>query len=189
MKIDIADYAREERFRPRLSTGVHEIFVRIGGTNTELDELSVVEGYNPITNAWRRLSEPLGEPLRGGYSTCALGPDLYICGGRSSDGLGTFQILLHTYLCSKLVSNKCFRFRPQLDSWSQINGMLMDREYHASASLGGYLYCISSDTAERFDPVSEAWCLIEPMPLTCENLQAVGAKVITEYIFFAFFNM
>ena len=89
MKIDIADYAREERFRPRLSTGVHEIFVRIGGTNTELDELSVVEGYNPITNAWRRLSEPLGEPLRGGYSTCALGPDLYICGGRSSDGLGT----------------------------------------------------------------------------------------------------
>ena len=53
----------------------------------------------------------------------------------------------------------------------------MDREYHASASLGGYLYCISSDTAERFDPVSEAWCLIEPMPLTCENLQAVGAKV------------
>ena len=59
----------------------------------------------------------------------------------------------------------------------------MDREYHASASLGGYLYCISSDTAERFDPVSEAWCLIEPMPLTCENLQAVGAKVITEYIY------
>lgn len=163
MKIDIADYAREERFRPRLSTGVHEIFVRIGGTNTELDELSVVEGYNPITKAWRRLSEPLGEPLRGGYSTCALGPDLYICGGRSSDGL---------------VSNKCFRFRPQLDSWSQINGMLMDREYHTSASLGGYLYCISSDTAERFDPVSEAWCLIEPMPLTCENLQAIGAKGI-----------
>ena len=58
--------------------------------------------------------------------------------------------------------------------------MLMDREYHASASLGGYLYCISSDTAERFDPVSEAWCLIEPMPLTCENLQAVGAKVRIE---------
>ena len=56
----------------------------------------------------------------------------------------------------------------------------MDREYHASASLGGYLYCISSDTAERFDPVSEAWCLIEPMPLTCENLQAVGAKVTIE---------
>ena len=94
MKIDIADYAREERFRPRLSTGVHEIFVRIGGTNTELDELSVVEGYNPITNAWRRLSEPLGEPLRGGYSTCALGPDLYICGGRSSDGLGNNQSFL-----------------------------------------------------------------------------------------------
>ena len=97
MKLDIADYADVERFKPRLSTGVHEIFVRIGGTNAELDELSVVEGYNPITNAWRRLSEPLGEPLRGGYSTSALGEDLYICGGRLQDGSGLF--LYHPLNC------------------------------------------------------------------------------------------
>ena len=132
MKIDIADYVREERFRPRLSTGVHEIFVRIGGTNTELDELSVVEGYNPITNAWRRLSEPLGEPLRGGYSTCALGPDLYICGGRSSDGLGTFQILLHTYLCS------IYSFE-QMFSISTSVGQLEPNKWHAN---GPRISCI-----------------------------------------------
>ena len=99
MKLDIGDYADQTRFKPRLSTGFHEIFVRIGGTNAELDELSVVEGYNPVTRGWRRLSEPLGEPLRGGYSTCALGQDLYICGGRLADGL---------------ISNKVFRFKPQV---------------------------------------------------------------------------
>ena len=88
MKLDICDYGNVDRFKPRLSTGVHEIFVRIGGTNAELDELSVVEGYNPINQSWRRLSEPLGEPLRGGYSTSALGEDLYICGGRLQDGSG-----------------------------------------------------------------------------------------------------
>ena len=43
MKLDIADFANEERFKPRLSTGIHEIFVRIGGTNAELDELSVLD--------------------------------------------------------------------------------------------------------------------------------------------------
>ena len=47
MKLDIADFANEERFKPRLSTGFHEIFVRIGGTNAELDELSVL-GENEL---------------------------------------------------------------------------------------------------------------------------------------------
>ena len=103
MKLDKCDYATEARFKPRESTGIFEIFVRIGGTNTDLDELSVVEGFNPVSGVWRRLSEPIGEPLRGGYSTCALGPDLYICGGRTSDGM---------------VTNRCFRFQPQL--WSKI---------------------------------------------------------------------
>lgn len=162
MKLDRYDYATERRFKPRESTGIFEIFVRIGGTNTDLDELSVVEGYNPISGVWRRLSEPLREPLRGGYSTCGLGPDLYICGGRTSDGM---------------VTNRCFQFKPQLDSWSEINGMLRDREYHCSASLQGYLYCISGDSAEVFDPTTSAWALIPPLPHTCENLQAVGTKV------------
>jgi len=44
MKLDRYDYATEQRFKPRHSTGIFEIFVRIGGTNTDLDELSVVEG-------------------------------------------------------------------------------------------------------------------------------------------------
>ena len=48
MKLDIADYADEQRFKPRQSTGIREIFVRIGGTNAELDELSVVEGISFI---------------------------------------------------------------------------------------------------------------------------------------------
>ena len=65
----------------------------------------------------------------------------------------------------------------QLDSWSQINGMLVDREYHASASLQGYLYCISSESAERFDPTTGAWSYITPLPVPCENLQAISAKV------------
>ena len=72
-KLDRSDFASQIRFHPRPSTGIYEIFVRIGGTNADLDELSVVEGYNPISTMWRRLSEPLGEPLRGGYSTCGLG--------------------------------------------------------------------------------------------------------------------
>jgi kelch-like protein 21 len=76
------------------------------------------------------------------------------------------------------VSNKCFRFRPQLDSWSQTNGMIMDREYHAAASLRGFLYVISSESAERFDPTSGTWSIINSLPLTCENLQAVGGKGI-----------
>ena len=71
-KLDRSDFASQLRFQPRCSTGIYEIFVRIGGTNADLDELSVVEGYNPISTMWRRLSEPLGEPLRGGYSTLGL---------------------------------------------------------------------------------------------------------------------
>ena len=64
----------------------------------------------------------------------------------------------------------------KLDSWSQVNGMLIDREYHASTSLKGYLYCISAETAERFDPSSGAWSYITPLPVPCENLQAISAK-------------
>jgi len=161
-KINRSDFAYDHRFKPRPSTGIYEIYVRIGGTNADLDELSVVEGYNPITKNWRRLSEPLGEPLRGGYSVCALGTDLYISGGRSSDGL---------------VTNRCYRFQPQIDSWSLINGMIQDREYHCSASLCGKLYCVSGDSgAEVFDPESSAWKAIKALPTKCENLQAIGSK-------------
>jgi hypothetical protein len=162
MKIDRYDYATELRFTPRESTGIYEIFVRIGGTNADLDELSVVEGYNPISKVWRRLSEPIGETLRGGYSTCALGPDLYICGGRRSNGV---------------VSNKCFRFKPQLDSWSEIKGMNHPREYHCSAAIKGFLYCISGDSGEIFDPETSTWSSMTPLPHNCENIQAVGSNV------------
>ena len=76
-----------------------------------------------------------------------------------------------------MVTNRCFRFQPQLESWSEVGGMLRDREYHCSAALKGCLYCISGDSAEKFDPNSGAWTLIPPLPSNCENLQAVGCKV------------
>ena len=76
-----------------------------------------------------------------------------------------------------MVTNRCFRFQPQLESWSEVNGMLRDREYHCSAALKGFLYCISGDSAEVFDPNSGAWRLIPSLPSNCENLQAVGCKV------------
>jgi N-acetylneuraminic acid mutarotase len=90
-------------------------------------------------------------------AACAVGSDIYVFGGFSSDGLAHFSV---------------FKFDTEANVWSTLAPMPLACSYHSAGVLGGLIYVVGagdhSDEVLRFDPASGAWSTLAPTTGTKE---------------------
>jgi N-acetylneuraminic acid mutarotase len=124
--------------------------------------VSPVERYDAWGGGWAAVA-PLPAPRRG-LSLCALGGSLYTAGGSSlytaggSDSQRTSHAEVHAYD----VAN---------DTWRVVAPMGTARNFHGACSHGGHLYVVGGmdgdlrlSSGERYDPGSDTWSAITPLP-------------------------
>ncbi|XP_077970350.1 kelch-like protein 21 [Styela clava] len=170
------------RMQPRLSTGIAEVLIILGGCNNDCDELVNAECLNPQNNHCRsRYLAETPENMRGGYSAVVLDNDLFVTGG--SDGFQMF--------------NTAWRYKSQLNEWVEISPMLQAREYHASVSMKRSIYVVSVEGCERYDEDTESWNAICSMSYPVNNcsvaacygkIYCIGSGVIDNKITFQVYN-
>jgi DNA-binding CsgD family transcriptional regulator len=122
-------------------------FVVPGGCDAEGKALRVVEVYDPDTDRWRT-GAPLPEP-RCAYGLAALGGELYLFGGRTSDDPVT-------------ASDKVWRYDPRLGEWSLESEMPLPRSDLAAVVVGSGIRVLGGRD-ERGRPQTNHW-IYRPHP-------------------------
>ena len=134
-------------FGPRL------VYV-LGGANGNDEWQSTVEVYNPLTDAWKQLSNMT--TIRSMHGAAVLDGKIYVMGGAGSargingddDTLSTAEV-----------------YDPQSDSWQPLADMASGRGRFAAAVVSGKIYAIGGESdavgtmaaVEAFDPLLGAW--------------------------------
>ncbi|CAG9863855.1 unnamed protein product [Phyllotreta striolata] len=121
--------------------------------------LNSVERWDPAGRTWQYVAPMSSQRCSAGVT--ALGDRLYAVGGR--DGTS----------CLRTVE----RYDPFTNKWTTVAPMLRRRGGVGVAAVGGYLYAVGGqdapansptasrfDCVERYDPVSDTWSLISPLP-------------------------
>nr|KAG5697610.1 hypothetical protein BaRGS_001035 [Batillaria attramentaria] len=115
----------------------------------------LVEQFNPHVNAWSLVTK-LPEPRH--HHACAVLDDyVYLIGGSSVDMSNIYDMAIPT--------NRCYRYDPQGNYWTEIASMRMPRMYHAVAVLEGVLYAVGGqthndtflETVEYYNPDLDEW--------------------------------
>ncbi|XP_069836376.1 uncharacterized protein [Dendropsophus ebraccatus] len=107
------------------------------------------------SNQWNQITNIPEEACLKGCSICSMHNYLFIAGGvqNSKNGL--------------LCSNKLFCYNPLTDIWTQLTPMNQARSQLKLVALDGYLYAIGGEclhTMERYDPRSNKWTFVAPLP-------------------------
>jgi N-acetylneuraminic acid mutarotase len=145
----------------------------IGGTNLSGDTLGLVEEYDPLRNLWSTKARIPTE--RASAAAVVVDGYIYVMGGR--DG--------NTVLAS------LERYDPSTNSWSKRAAMPTARWFLMAAEVGGKIYAIGGiagtgnqrkdlDVVEVYDPASDTWTVLDPMPTPRSN---AGVAVLGERIF------
>ncbi|XP_060908444.1 kelch-like protein 29 [Labrus mixtus] len=172
-------HARQEmqtpRTRPRLSAGVVEVIVLVGGRQTigmNQRSLTAVTCFNPQNSKWYPLASlPFYD--RDFFSVISAGDNIYLSGG-TEGGVMVADVWCYMSL---------------LDNWSLVSRMTVARCRHNSLVYDGKLYTIGGlgvsgnlDHVERYDTITNQWETVSPLPKPVHSAAATvcGGKV---YVF------
>ncbi|XP_041661228.1 kelch-like protein 29 [Cheilinus undulatus] len=172
-------HARQEmqtpRTRPRLSAGVAEVIVLVGGRQTigmNQRSLTAVTCFNPQNSKWYPLASlPFYD--RDFFSVISAGDNIYLSGGTESG------VMVADVWC----------YMSLLDNWSLVSRMTVARCRHNSLVYDGKLYTIGGlgvsgnlDHVERYDTITNQWETVAPLPKPVHSAAATvcGGKV---YVF------
>ncbi|XP_074540836.1 kelch-like protein 29 isoform X1 [Halichoeres trimaculatus] len=172
-------HARQEmqtpRTRPRLSAGVAEVIVLVGGRQTigmNQRSLTAVTCFNPQNSKWYPLASlPFYD--RDFFSVISAGDNIYLSGGTESG------VMVADVWC----------YMSLLDNWNLVSRMTVARCKHNSLVYDGKLYTIGGlgvsgnlDHVERYDTITNQWETIAPLPKPVHSAAATvcGGKV---YVF------
>ncbi|XP_078145872.1 kelch-like protein 29 [Centroberyx gerrardi] len=172
-------HARQEmqtpRTRPRLSAGVAEVIVLVGGRQAigmNQRSLTAVTCFNPQNSKWYPLASlPFYD--REFFSVISAGDNIYLSGGTES-GVTVADVWCYMSL---------------LDNWNLVSRMTVARCRHNSLVYDGKLYTIGGlgvsgnlDHVERYDTITNQWETVSPLPKPVHSAAATvcGGKV---YVF------
>ncbi|XP_053880007.1 kelch-like protein 29 isoform X1 [Malaclemys terrapin pileata] len=172
-------HARQEmqtpRTRPRLSAGVAEVIVLVGGRQMigmNQRALTAVTCLNPQNNKWYPLASlPFYD--REFFSVVSAGDNIYLSGGMESG------VTLSDVWC----------YMSLLDNWNLVSRMTVPRCRHNSLVYDGKIYTIGGvgvagnvDHVERYDTITNQWETIAPLPKAVHSAAATvcGGKI---YVF------
>ena len=124
------------------------------------------------------------------YSVIAHDNDIYITGGHSSSQCtvdivsGTIQVYVFI-----LIFNLFSVFQSRYKQWTRLVPMNQARERHGSACVDGHIYVVGGLMAgkikrkpgvlsevERFDPKSQSWENVKPLPRRCYSPGVINYK-------------
>ena len=125
-------------------------------------DLSSVERYDPVTNAWKAVAPMMA--ARSAVGVAVLDGKLYAVGGyNDNDG--------------RLSSVE--RYDPALDAWEAVAPLAAARANLAAAVLNGKLYVMGGNdenealsSLERYDPATNAWEAAAPLT-TARSFQGI----------------
>uniref|UniRef100_A0A3B1J6P5 Kelch like family member 29 n=1 Tax=Astyanax mexicanus TaxID=7994 RepID=A0A3B1J6P5_ASTMX len=172
-------HARQEmqtpRTRPRLSAGVAEVIVLVGGRQVigmNQRSLTAVTCFNPQNNKWYPLASlPFYD--REFFSVISAGDNIYLSGGMESG------VMLADVWC----------YMSLLDNWNLVSRMTVPRCRHNSVVYDGKLYTIGGlgvagnlDNVERYDTITNQWETVSALPKPVHSAAATvcGGKI---YVF------
>ncbi|NXA49220.1 KLH29 protein, partial [Nothocercus julius] len=172
-------HARQEmqtpRTRPRLSAGVAEVIVLVGGRQMigmNQRALTAVTCLNLQNNKWYPLASlPFYD--REFFSVVSAGDNIYLSGGMESG------VTLADVWC----------YMSLLDNWNLVSRMTVPRCRHNSLVYDGKIYTIGGvgaagnvDHVERYDTITNQWETIAPLPKAVHSAAATvcGGKI---YVF------
>jgi N-acetylneuraminic acid mutarotase len=145
--------------------------------------------YDPAADTWKALA-PLPSK-RGAASAAALNGKIYVTGGAGSLP-GVKENGIHPARPHNVVATVDV-YDPATNTWSSVRPMLLARNHHASAGVGGKLYVIGGrvgsafisgtsnnvDLVEAYDPATDLWTARLRMPTP---RSAIAAGVYGNYI-------
>ncbi|KAM9466110.1 kelch-like protein 29 isoform 1-T1 [Clarias gariepinus] len=166
-------HARQEmqtpRTRPRLSAGVAEVIVLVGGRQVigmNQRSLTAVTCFNPQNNKWYPLASlPFYD--REFFSVISAGDNIYLSGGMESG------VMLPDVWC----------YMSLLDNWNLVSRMTVPRCRHNSLVYDGKLYTIGGlgvagnlDNVERYDTITNQWETVSPLPKPVHSAAATVCR-------------
>jgi N-acetylneuraminic acid mutarotase len=145
--------------------------------------------YDPAADTWKALA-PL-PTKRGAASAAVLNGKIYVTGGAGSLP-GVKENGIHPARPHNVVANVDV-YDPAANAWSSVRPMLLARNHHASAGIGGKLYAIGGrvgsafisgtsnniDLVEAYDPAADLWTARLRMPTP---RSAIAAGVYNNHI-------
>uniref|UniRef100_A0A8C5HZU8 BTB domain-containing protein n=1 Tax=Gouania willdenowi TaxID=441366 RepID=A0A8C5HZU8_GOUWI len=169
-------HARQEmqtpRTRPRLSAGVAEVIVLVGGRQAigmSQRSLTAVTCFNPQSSKWYPLASlPFYD--REFFSVISAGDNIYLSGGTETG------VMVADVWC----------YMSLLDNWNLVSRMTVARCRHNSLVYDGKLYTIGGlgvsgnlDHVERYDTITNQWETVSPLPKPVHSAAATvcGGKV------------
>uniref|UniRef100_A0A4W3HXS0 Kelch like family member 29 n=1 Tax=Callorhinchus milii TaxID=7868 RepID=A0A4W3HXS0_CALMI len=172
-------HARQEmqtpRTRPRLSAGVAEVIVLVGGRQMigmSQRDLTAVSCFNPQNSKWYPLASlPFYD--REFFSVVSAGDNIYLSGGMET-GVPLADVWCYMSL---------------LDNWNLVSRMTVPRCRHNSLVYDGKIYTIGGigvsgnlDHVERYDTITNQWETVAPLPKAVHSAAATvcGGKI---YVF------
>ncbi|XP_038607822.1 kelch-like protein 29 [Tachyglossus aculeatus] len=172
-------HARQEmqtpRTRPRLSAGVAEVIVLVGGRQMigmNQRALTAVTCLNPQNHKWYPLASlPFYD--REFFSVVSAGDNIYLSGGMESG------VTLADVWC----------YMSLLDNWNLVSRMTVPRCRHNSLVYDGKIYTIGGlsvagnvDHVERYDTITNQWETVASLPKAVHSAAATvcGGKI---YVF------
>ncbi|XP_049760578.1 kelch-like protein 29 isoform X3 [Elephas maximus indicus] len=204
-------HARQEmqtpRTRPRLSAGVAEVIVLVGGrqmVGMTQRSLVAVTCWNPQNNKWYPLASlPFYD--REFFSVVSAGDNIYLSGEAFSfnPGAGAAQpqaiphslpallspILPTGGMESGVTLADVWCYMSLLDNWNLVSRMTVPRCRHNSLVYDGKIYTLGGlgvagnvDHVERYDTITNQWEAVAPLPKAVHSAAATvcGGKI---YVF------
>jgi probable HAF family extracellular repeat protein len=156
--------------RRSLAIGVvNGLLYAIGGTNIDDAALTIVQAYNPSTNAWTTRA-PLPAPRQNTNGAAAINGVIYVPGGQNAAGVLTRTL---------------YAYNASSNTWSAKASMPMATGCGGSAVIGAKLYvfggCKKSSTGglvrtavlHRYDPSTNLWTTLSA-PAVAHSQPVVG---------------
>nr|XP_014284323.1 kelch-like protein diablo isoform X2 [Halyomorpha halys] len=141
------------RSKPRSSSHYTQVIIAVGGEDDKV-VLRGVECFSPSNKSWKSLAcLPFAISKHG---IVASGKNnIYLAGGEFPDGGPSRNVL---------------RYEAVLDTWQEVEPMLVPRSELGLGVVDGEIYAIGGwdgsgrlDSCERYDPTTNTWTMVSPM--------------------------
>jgi len=155
---------KNQRTKPRKSSGLVEVIILVGGEDDKV-VLRSVESFDPSTHAWKTLScLPFAVSKHG---LVANGTNcMFLAGGEFPDGSA---------------SRSLWKFDPCYESWQELAPMNVPRSELGLALLDGSVYAVGGwegshrlDSVERFNQSSNSWSMIASLKMAVTSPAVVS---------------
>ncbi len=113
--------------------------VMTSGGRLEIENLDVLEAYNPKTDTWRRLA-PMPE-AQGGLAAAAMNGKLYVFGGEQ-------------FSPDTKVFSSCWTYNPKSNTWQSLPDMRTPRHGLAAAAIGKKIFVVGGAIRAGFGAVA-----------------------------------